>query len=244
MKPRHIKTHMTADGTKGFWCGTLDEDNAHIIVSENGREIARIVRRLPLSQRVDVSLLKRVKGLPWDGQGLVRRGGPPKLTLERPTMTETWIIFEWSTVIIDSTLAERREGRSGDRVGACGKAATFQKQDLDPAVVEESKKLRSTEPTSDTGDSTKIDLTDAETRKRTLVETTDDDDDELAEKYWRAEDVVAKASMDELTGNWLTDENGIFDNDAAEDIWADCPGAGGELDRQAEAEATEKALEA
>ena len=52
---------------KGFWCGRLDDDNAHIIVTENGREIARIVRRLPLSQRVDVSLLKRVKGLPWDG---------------------------------------------------------------------------------------------------------------------------------------------------------------------------------
>ena len=25
---------------KGFWCGRLDEDNAHIIVTENGREIA------------------------------------------------------------------------------------------------------------------------------------------------------------------------------------------------------------
>ena len=25
----------------GFWCGRLDEDNAHIIVTENGREIAR-----------------------------------------------------------------------------------------------------------------------------------------------------------------------------------------------------------
>ena len=68
---------------------------------------------------------------------------------------------------------------------------------------------------------TKVDLTDAETRKRTLVETTGDDDDELAEKYWRVEDSVAKASMDELSGNWLTDENGFFDNDAAEDTWAD-----------------------
>ena len=56
---------------KGFWCGRLDEDNAHIIVTENGREIARTVRRLPLSQFVDVSLLKRVKGLPlgWTGSG-------------------------------------------------------------------------------------------------------------------------------------------------------------------------------
>ena len=88
-----------------------------------------------------------------------------------------------------------------------------------------------------------MDLTDAETRKGTLVETTCDDDDELAEKYRRAEDFVATASMDELTGNWLTDENGIFDNGAAEDTWADCLGAGGELDRQAEDEATEKALD-
>ena len=39
-------------------CGRLDEDKAHIIFTENGPEIARTVRR-PLSQRVDVSLLKR-----------------------------------------------------------------------------------------------------------------------------------------------------------------------------------------
>ena len=64
-----------------------------------------------------------------------------------------------------------------------------------------------------------------------------------AEEYWRAEDFEAKASMNDLTGNWLTDENGIFDIDAAEDTWADCRGAGGELDKQAEAEATEKALD-
>ena len=56
---------------KVYWCGRLDEDNAHIIVTENGREIARTVRRLPVSQRVDVSLLERVKGLPrgWTRSG-------------------------------------------------------------------------------------------------------------------------------------------------------------------------------
>ena len=42
---------------------------------------------------------------------------------------------------------------------------------------------------------------------------------------------------------WLTDENGIFDHDAAVNTWADCLEAGGELDKQAEAEATEKALD-
>ena len=119
---------------------------------------------------------------------------------------------------------------------------SFRSQTPDPAV-EATKKLRSTVPTSDTCDSTKIDLTDAETRKRALVETTDADDDEPAEKYWRAEDFVAKASMDELTGRWLADEIGIFDRDAAEDTWADCQGAGGALDKQAEAEASEKALD-
>ena len=94
----------------GFWCGRLDEDNAHTTISENVREIARIVRRLPLSQRVDVSLLKRVKGLPWDGQGLVRRGRPPKLVLPELSMAETGRnISNW-------------------RIIACDEAATSQKQ--------------------------------------------------------------------------------------------------------------------
>ena len=103
--------------------------------------------------------------------------------------------------------------------------------------------MRSTAPTSDTGDNTKMELTDEETRKRALVETTGDGDDEPAEKYWRAKDFVAKASMDELTGNWLTDENGILDEDAAGDTWTDCLGAGGEFDMQASDEATEKAFD-
>ena len=42
--------------------------------------------------------------------------------------------------------------------------------------------LRSTAPTTDTGDITKMELTDEETRKRALVGTTGDDDDEPAEK--------------------------------------------------------------
>ena len=49
---------------------------------------------------------------------------------------------------------------------------------------------------------------------------------------------MAKASMDVLTGNWVTDENGILDEDAAGDTWTDCLGAGGELDMQAADEAT------
>ena len=49
--------------------------------------------------------------------------------------------------------------------------------------------------------------------------------------------------MGELTANWLTDEDGILDEDGAGDTWSECLGAGGELDMQAAAEATEKALD-
>ena len=227
---------------KGFWCGRLDEDNPHIIVTENGREIARTAPRLPLSQSVDVSLLKRVKGLPWDGQGLVRRGGPPRLVLPEPSDGRDWrntsnwrIIFGWNTILSDLTWTDVNVDTETEWTPPRSKTP-------DPTLVEETKRLRSTAPTRDTGDNTKMELADEETRKRALVEPTEDDDDEPAEKYWRAEDFVAKASMDELTGTWITDENGILDEDAAGDTWSDCLEAG-ELDRQAADEATENALD-
>ena len=76
-------TEVTVDGTRDS--GVVDwTRTTH--TTENGREIARTVRRLPLSQRVDVSLLKRVNGFTWDGQGLVGRGRPPKLVLTEPSM--------------------------------------------------------------------------------------------------------------------------------------------------------------
>ena len=164
----------------------LDEDNAHIIVTENGREIARTVRRLPLSQRVDVSLLKRVKGLPWDGQGLVRRGRPPKLMLPEPSMAD-----------VGETLRAGGSSSSGTRSSPIRPGPTdvkvdaetewtpvtgrrrFRSKTPDPAVVEETKRLRSTAPTPDTGGSTKMELGRGN-RKRALVETTGDDDDEPA----------------------------------------------------------------
>ena len=40
------------------------------------------------------------------------------------------------------------------------------------------------------------------------METTDSDDVAIAEKFWRADEFVAKAPMDELTGSWLVDESG------------------------------------
>ena len=88
-----------------------------------------------------------------------------------------------------------------------------------------------------------MDLADEETRKRVLAEPTEDDDDEPAEKCLRAEDFVAKASMGEVTGTWITDESGTLNEDAAGDTWNDCLGVGGELDKQAVEEATEKALD-
>ena len=142
----------------GFWCGRPDEDNAHIIVTENGQEIARTVRRLPLSQRVDISLLKRVKGLPWDGQGLVRSGRPPKLVLPESSMAET-----------GETLRTGGSSSNGTRSSPIRPGPTEMKVDTetewtpvtrrrrlrsrtpDPAVVDETKRFRSTAPTPDNG---------------------------------------------------------------------------------------------
>ena len=109
---------------------------------------------------------------------------------------------------------------------ACDEAATSQKQNSGSCGRRGNEEVE--EHSADTGH--KMELADEETRKRAVVEPTDDDDDEPAEKYWRAEDFVAKASMDELTGTWITDEKGILDEDAAGDTWTDCLGAGGELD--------------
>ena len=67
---RMIYRNDTGSDT-GFWCGRLVEDNARIIVKETGRQIARTIRRPLPNQRTDVSLLKLVKRLSWDGQGLV-----------------------------------------------------------------------------------------------------------------------------------------------------------------------------
>ena len=234
------------DGTRDSGVVDWMKTKAHIIVTEDGQAIARAVRRLPLSQRVDVSLLKRVKGLPWDGQGPVRRGRPPKLVLLEPSMAEAGETIRSGSSSSGTRSSPVRLGPTDVKVNTetqwtpVTRRRRLRSKTPDPAVVEETKRLRSTAP--DTGDNTKMELTDEETRKRELVETTGDDDDEPAEKYWRAEDFVAKASMDELTGNWPTDGNGIVDEDAAGDTWTDCLGAGGELDMPSAAEATEKAL--
>ena len=126
---------MTVDGTRVSGCGRLDEDNAHIIVTENGREIARTVRRLPLSQRVYVSLLKRVKGLPWDGRGLVRRGRPPTMVLREPSMAETAETLRTGGSSLSGTRSSPiRRGPTDVKVDAetewdaCDEAATSQKQ--------------------------------------------------------------------------------------------------------------------
>ena len=257
MEPRHTRTHTTArthlsvgelvlfrvplplsrrtnqnrtidsGWDKGFWCGRLAEDNAHIIVTENGREIARTVRRLPLNQHVDVSLLKRVKGLPWDGQRLGRRSRLPKLVFPEPSMAATGETLRTGGSSSSGTRSSPiRPGPTDVKVDAetawtPATGLTFRSKTPHPAVVEETKRLRSKGPTSDTGDNTKMELMDEETWKRVLVELIGDDDDELAGKYWRAEDFVAKALMGELIGNRLTDENGILDEDAAGDTLTD-----------------------
>ena len=98
---------------------------AHIIVTEHGREIAPTVRRLPLSQHVDISLLRRVRTLPWDRQGLVRRGRTPKLELPEQSLAETEKHFELEDhlrVERDLVRFDQTQWTPGDE------AATSQKQ--------------------------------------------------------------------------------------------------------------------
>ena len=118
----------------------------------------------------------------------------------------------------------------------------FRAKSPDPEVAEGTKKLRGTSPILDGITDVEMNSLEAATRKRALVETTDSGDVAPAEKSWRADDFVEKASMDELTGNWLVDENGEIDKDAATDKWTTA-WVGGALDKQAVIDATEKALD-
>ena len=203
MEPRHTKTRTTARTLLSFfrsvnWCYSLFhfltpdarirtgqhtevtvDGTMHTSLSRKmGREIARTIRRLPPSQRVDVSLLKRVKGLPWDGQGMVRRGGPPKLVLPRSTMAETGETLRTGELSSSGTRSSPiRPGPTDVKVDIetewtpVARRRRFRSKTLDPAVVDATKRLRTTDENS-LGEDTKMDLTDEETRKRTLVEPT------------------------------------------------------------------------
>ena len=81
-------TEVTVDGTRLSGVVHWTRPTHTSLSKKMVERLQELSRRLPLNQRVDVSLLKRVKGLPWDGQGLVRRGRPPKLVLPEPSMSE------------------------------------------------------------------------------------------------------------------------------------------------------------
>ena len=82
-------TEVTVDGTRDSgvadWTKTMHTSLSQKMVVR----LQELSAGLPLCQRVDISLLKRVKGLPWDGQGLFRCGRTPKLVLTEPAMAET-----------------------------------------------------------------------------------------------------------------------------------------------------------
>ena len=115
---------------------------------------------------------------------------------------------------------------------ACGKTP-------DPAVVEATKKLKTRIRFGGRLRTPKMDLTDAETMENAGGKT-GSDDDKLEEKYWRAEDFVAKASMDEPLASGLLTRMESSTTMLRKTHWFV---AGGELEKQAEAEATEEALD-
>ena len=184
-------TEVTVDGTRESGVVDQTKDIAHIIVTENGRKTARTARRLPLSQRVDVSLLKRVKGLPWDGQGPIRRGRPPKLVLPEPSMAETGETLRTGGSSSSGTQSSPiRPGLTDVKVDTetewtpVTRQRRLRSKTLGPAVVEETKRLRSTAPTSRHWLTAPRCSWQTRTHGRERWWSRQEDDDEPAEKYW------------------------------------------------------------
>ena len=95
-------------------------------------------------------------------------------------------------------------------------------------------------------DTTVDSLTPEETigRKRATLDGTESDHDARAVGCWRSDEFVAMTSVDWLAGSWLSGEHGNDDEVTAGDTCdVDCPGASVALDKQANVEATEEALD-
>ena len=52
----------------GIWVGKAPMTDEHIILTGNGVQTARSLHRVPPEERFVISLLKKVRGLPWNGR--------------------------------------------------------------------------------------------------------------------------------------------------------------------------------
>ena len=70
-KPHHRRVHgktlhkADAKMVKGIYVGKHEESNEYLLLTENGLQRARTIRRMEPSKRADRELLSRVKGVPW-----------------------------------------------------------------------------------------------------------------------------------------------------------------------------------
>ena len=51
---------------RGIWCGRSEDTGKHILLTTDGRVLARTVRRLLVGSRTDIALLRESIGTPWD----------------------------------------------------------------------------------------------------------------------------------------------------------------------------------
>ena len=51
---------------RGIWCGRSEDTGEHILLTTDGRVMARTVRRLPAGSGADTTLLRESIGTPWD----------------------------------------------------------------------------------------------------------------------------------------------------------------------------------
>ena len=68
---------------RGIWCGRSEDTGEHILLTTDGRVMARTVRRLPAGSGADITLLRESIGTPWDPMpGTVTENNIPMPALE------------------------------------------------------------------------------------------------------------------------------------------------------------------
>ena len=80
-KPDDQRKKLSIHWIKGLWVGRSNESDEHIVLSKEGADTYRTVKRFSQeSDRWDRSVLDEVKGLPWDKKGITQQvsdGGMP-----------------------------------------------------------------------------------------------------------------------------------------------------------------------
>ena len=100
---------------RGVWCGRSEDTGEHILLTTDGRVMARTVRRLPAGSGADITLLRESIGTPWDPMlGTVTENNIPMPSPEVFHREVEPLVQEAETPIVkthseDQTVAQKQE---------------------------------------------------------------------------------------------------------------------------------------